>query len=678
MSASIPIPTRPRPAAPTLVLPSEVASLPAARHPWSAALVRRTTHPKIAATSAHNPDSISGSGGLGGMNLDLNEGEIMRHDDDVLVGDDNAVGQPTSWPPRPRLKLVSRSAVRWISEHEVAGGVDAAAKFRPDFSQVASAVDTVREGFVSGRAGIERPPRESVSGTYFFKRVESRPSMGGKVTAVFKPADEEPTNGSSPCGSLISPSSSPRHPPGGSIPRSSPDWRDSSRSAQMLAAGFRPGDGVYKEVAAYLLDHSNFAKVPQTALAECNFVDSETRQLRTKMGAFQVYVPNVGDADDWGPGIFPTEDVHRIAILDIRILNFDRHGGNILVTKSASGRHGLVPIDHAFALPENILAVPWAVWMDWPAAREPISAATKSYIAGLEPDIEARMLQDELGENIRTSSTRALKIATRLLQKGAAAGLTLHDIGLLIYTREGEESDDQKSELQKIVDEAIESSKLRQSHIGDDWEDLPSSGLFTLEGESPACSPVSRPNESHVEEHIIKYACRQMDELIMRITARKKGSGGHPGGHLGRARSIPDFGFRLGASAAGSEMCTSLPFTPFVPTQSTIADSNPTPLLSMITSVAASPSGSVNNVDRFPAGLGPFPPSNVMVDVTNGISRKIEVVAPVPCPPSGNAVHHFSIGQGSRPPKMNCPVVARKASPVSPHEFDWDSAFSSS
>jgi hypothetical protein len=657
MSASIPIPARSH-VMPTPASAPTAASLPAAARMWSADFAH---HPRA---RAHAPPQLFST-------------VLEGHDAQVMV-DDQTVDQPTSWPPRPDLKLVSRSAIRWMSEHEVPGYARLGPQFQPDFSQVASAVDCVREGLVSGRAGIERPPRESVSGTYFFKRVKSGQSVDSKVTAVFKPADEEPADSTSPCGSLISGSSSPRHPLAGPVPCSSPDWHGSSRSAHMLAAGFRHGEGAYKEVAAYILDHNNFAKVPQTALAECNFMDSESRQLRTKMGAFQVYVSNVGDADDWGPGIFPVEDVHRIAALDIRILNFDRHGGNILVTKNSHDRHGLVPIDHAFALPENIRPVPWAVWMDWPAARVPMSEATRRYIAGLEPEIESRMLQDELGGNIRPNSLRALKIATRLLQKGAAAGLTFHDIGLLIYTREGEESDEYKSELQKVVDEAIESSKLRQSHMGEDWDDLPTSGLFTLDGASPACSPVSRRNDDHVEDHIIRYACRLIDELVGRIAAKKPGHHGHLSGHLARARSIPDFGFRLGASAASASMFTSLPTTPFAPTLNGSTDSNAAQAMSLVTPSTSSPSASTNSAEGIWFKTAPFPPTGIMTDVTNGISRKVEVVAPVPCAPSGNAPSRFGAAQGGRPPKMNAPMVVRKASPVSPHEFDWDSAFSSS
>ena len=43
-------------------------------------------------------------------------------------------------------------------------------------------------------------------------------------------------------------------------------------------------------------------------------------------------------AGNYGPKMFSTDDVHRIAILDIRILNCDRNEENILVRKLAKSK----------------------------------------------------------------------------------------------------------------------------------------------------------------------------------------------------------------------------------------------------------------------------------------------------------------------------------------------------
>lgn len=42
----------------------------------------------------------------------------------------------------------------------------------------------------------------------------------------------------------------------------------------------------------------------------------------------QAYVKAEGDCEEWGVSQFPTHEVHKIAILDMRLGNCDRNGGN--------------------------------------------------------------------------------------------------------------------------------------------------------------------------------------------------------------------------------------------------------------------------------------------------------------------------------------------------------------
>ncbi len=473
-----------------------------------------------------------------------------------------------------------------------------------------------------------------------------------KVAAVFKPADEEPVS-MSPPDSLIS-SPSPVHP------RGSPDLLEGngSRAARMAAAGFHPGEGAFKEVAAYVLDHRNFSKVPQTALARCTLVaDSSASNLKTKMGAFQVYVENVGDADDWGPGKFPLEDVHRIATLDIRTLNYDRHGGNILVTKDGNGAFGLVPIDHAFTLPEVVQAVPWAVWMDWPAAKAPLSEETLRYIAGLEPDLEARMLHDELCGALRNRSYRSLKLATRLLQKGAAAGLSLYDIGILIYTREGE-GEPLKSEFEKIVDEALESANQRQIHLGNEvfeevLESPPTELLFPLDGHIPPPSPPPPASvaQSYNEDYIVKYASRLMDRLVARVVDSKT-SGRR---FVARARSIPDFsGMGSAPSATSAPGVQAPPPSPFKKGSDNIRFR-----------WASSP----------PRGLGGGPMMSPPPPLLESLGESSASIA-IGAPKAGSIatpVPVLQVRQQAMTTRPGGSSAMDKSSPVSPHEFEWTS-----
>jgi hypothetical protein len=65
--------------------------------------------------------------------------------------------------------------------------------------------------------------------------------------------------------------------------------------------------------------------------------------------------------DDLSPSKLSAEQVHKIAILDIRLLNADRNAANLLVRRTWEGSLELVPIDHGYCL----RAVPDVSWMDW-------------------------------------------------------------------------------------------------------------------------------------------------------------------------------------------------------------------------------------------------------------------------------------------------------------------------
>ncbi len=189
----------------------------------------------------------------------------------------------------------------------------------------------------------------------------------------------------------------------------------------------RVGEAAIREVAAYLLDHDHFAQVPHTVLvkfthpifhiqtskessprpsdtASVNNVEtqsaasldsalsSSTQQLilagraslegsriSSKLGSLQEFVAHDCDTSEIGPSLFSLQDVHRIAILDIRLFNTDRHAGNILVQRpTGQGRAKLsalarlnqpqcrlLPIDHGFCLPEA-LEPPFFEWLHWP------------------------------------------------------------------------------------------------------------------------------------------------------------------------------------------------------------------------------------------------------------------------------------------------------------------------
>lgn len=122
-----------------------------------------------------------------------------------------------------------------------------------------------------------------------------------------------------------------------------------------------------------------------------------------KLGSLQAFAAHKCDANDFSPSVFSADNVHRIGIIDIRLLNTDRHAGNLLVAESSPlpnvGSNGsvdvnsgvgaqgtgtalrapyvLVPIDHGFALPEA-LEEPYFEWMYWAQTSVPFSEEVRT------------------------------------------------------------------------------------------------------------------------------------------------------------------------------------------------------------------------------------------------------------------------------------------------------------
>lgn len=182
-----------------------------------------------------------------------------------------------------------------------------------DFSEVKDALRAARCAAEKGYVRFGRPERDGVSGTYMIQSTSSDAVLG-----VFKPIDEEAGAAMNPHGA---------------------NGDELVRILSRSASGFHRQSCAYKEAAAYVLDTDHFVGVPQTAVANCALEERFTR------GAFQTFVSNVGDADDYGPGAFSTEAVQRIAAFDIRTVNHDRHGGNILVVADGPRQYGLKPIE---------------------------------------------------------------------------------------------------------------------------------------------------------------------------------------------------------------------------------------------------------------------------------------------------------------------------------------------
>lgn len=381
---------------------------------------------------------------------------------------------------RGLLKLSSFAPAQVVQDIPSGGKIDAA-----EHAHLSSGVKRLIKSVKQGLKAYQEPEAatEGLGGTYFFMN-----DLGRKI-AIFKPCDEEPLAPNNPKGFV---------------------------GRQLGDPGLKPtvrvGEAATREVAAYLLDHEHFARVPHTVMVTMSHpafhhasgVEGESPP--TKLGSLQEFVPHECDTSEMGSSRFSTRDVHRIGILDIRLMNTDRHAGNMLVrpvrTRSDSSamltagesQYELIPIDHGFALPEAF-EPPYFEWQHWPQAMMPFGKEELDYISRLDAQKDIELLRREL-PSIREESLRTLEISTTLLKKCAAAGMSLAEIANVV-SRPLIGMDEEASELEKlcyvarsVVDTAAEAeSDSDDSENGDGTDEAMS--LAALFVDSPMCSQAS-------------------------------------------------------------------------------------------------------------------------------------------------------------------------------------------
>lgn len=247
-----------------------------------------------------------------------------------------------SYDPGFKVEGIIKSEVKSFNVLEPAGGI-----LRYQFPDVlVDILEQAKAGLQGGYAPALAS--EGSGGAYFLKN-----SYGVDNVAIFKPCDEEPLALNNPRGFA-------------NIPRVA--------SREGLKKGTIVGEGAMREVAAYLLDHpkegcrssfrkysTGFAGVPPTMMVRCAhdaFRYSEgSWEKKPKLGSLQQFVRAFGSCEDMGCASFQVEEVHKIAVLDMRLANTDRNGGNILVCRDENNEIKLVPIDHGYCLPEKVKLV---------------------------------------------------------------------------------------------------------------------------------------------------------------------------------------------------------------------------------------------------------------------------------------------------------------------------------
>ncbi|CAK4686464.1 hypothetical protein LEN26_001209 [Aphanomyces euteiches] len=253
-----------------------------------------------------------------------------------------------------------------------------------------SAASSVDQAFGKGIRPI--PLEDGTGGVYACRALNHR------FVGVFKPTDEEPAARFNPKG-----------------------------YTDVVRQGIPVSQMAIRECMAFLADVDNFAKVPPTALAYAKHDNFNSNNK--KLGSFQTYCPHDCSAEDLGPSVFSTEQVHAIACLDIRLMNQDRHSGNLLVQRTDS-QCNLIPIDHGCCLPElKYLEDMTFAWMYWPQAKVPLSSTTKAYVSSLDSFAQAKTMKHLQAP---VSALVTLHVGTLVLKKCVSLGLTLFEIAQLM------------------------------------------------------------------------------------------------------------------------------------------------------------------------------------------------------------------------------------------------------
>ena len=242
------------------------------------------------------------------------------------------------------------------------------------------------------------PCDTSTSGVYFVK------DSKGNVAGVFKPAEQE------------------------YVP-------------EEMREAIVQGENMYRERAAYILSRElgYFGSVPTTLLATMRHPSLSGGEQR---GSLQRFVADAEDMSDMGPDGLPDDEVHKVGMLDIILMNMDRHEGNILVT----GGGALVPIDHGLCLPrvvspsnspDTVLLQQLSfVWQGWRQASRPFGESSRRLALSLTPasvaSLAGRIVADTPGLSPQALTT--LKVGATVVRVCVGNGMTLSEVAAFVVT----------------------------------------------------------------------------------------------------------------------------------------------------------------------------------------------------------------------------------------------------
>ncbi|MBS0624234.1 MAG: hypothetical protein JSS62_06410 [Verrucomicrobia bacterium] len=184
---------------------------------------------------------------------------------------------------------------------------------------------------------------------------------------------------------------------------------------------------VIRECLAYRLDHQNFANVPGTIMTQLQHPLLGGRRIGSCQ---QVIYPSQPFYGFQNSIVLKPEQIRRLAILDLRLLNADRHGYNVMI-KDAE----VFPIDHACILPERDVNLSF-FWQTHPHASTKISAEEFQYLQNIDLSQDIEIMTEEFG--LERSIVKKYVCAHLFLQEGLAQEYNLVEIAECLKRREQE------------------------------------------------------------------------------------------------------------------------------------------------------------------------------------------------------------------------------------------------
>jgi len=241
----------------------------------------------------------------------------------------------------------------------------------------------------------------------------------GKPCAIFKPADEE--------------QKAPNNPRG---------YQDKFNSTVMNRS-ILSGNQCYREVLVYTIAKGIF-NVPPTLMVEIYdpygwFHYENGINSGLKIGSLQCY----GNANfcknicDYSSSVYSAEEIHKMGLLDILILNTDRNEENVLVHQSKTDKkdHEFIFIDHGlcFSRRLDITIDSWA-WLFWKQANIPFSQEIKHCIFNLNGEMFVNAMEALLMPN---STVFYFQVILCLVKHCVRADMTLRQIANIIVSNDG-------------------------------------------------------------------------------------------------------------------------------------------------------------------------------------------------------------------------------------------------